>query len=273
MNTLKQYLLILLTVATLAACKDDDDETTQTAGTVGIEFDNMVGTSELSLATEGSTDYKYTNEAGQTFNITSLQYYISKIILTGPNGERFEDELNVSANADEIKGYYFIKESDGASKIIELENVPAGTYTHITFNVGIDEEGVQEGAAGGILDPAAGAPFWSWNAGYIAMTVEGQTAANAEPAFAIHVGGWKDIVPTDGTTQKFYNNVKTLTLSLDENMKVSSTVAPEIHIVADVLEVLGDNDFTVTSAVHSPAGGRTFADRFANAFVVDHVHQ
>lgn len=261
-------------VAIIVSCgEENEDPQTEVAGTVSIEFDNFVGSSMVNLKETGSTNYNYTTTSGHEFNLTRVQYYVSKIILTGENGEMFEDELNVSASADEIRGYYFIQESESASKLVELSNVPAGTYTQITFNLGIDEEGVQEGAAGGILDPASGAPFWNWNAGYIGMTVEGQTDVTEDKAFAIHVGGWKDIVPDDGTTQKFYNNVKTITLNLDVDMNVSETLEPEIHIVADIQKVLGSIDFTATPQVHSPAAGRVFADNLESAFVVDHVHQ
>lgn len=268
-------MIALLAVAILfIACgEESEDSQTEIEGTVSIEFDNFVGSSSVNLVDEGSTEYKYVNNSNQEFNLTTIQYFVSKIVLTGANGELYEDELQVSANADEIKGYYFVQESESASQILELTNVPEGTYTHITFNLGIDEEGVQEGAAGGILDPATGAPFWNWNAGYIGMTVEGQTAVLEDPEFQIHIGGWKDIIPEDGSDQKFYNNVKTITLSLDVNMKVSSSLEPEIHIVTDIQKVLGSIDFSATSSVHSPAAGRTYADNLESAFVVDHVHQ
>lgn len=274
MKTLKSTIALLAMAVLFISCGEEtEDPQTNLGSSVAIEFDNFVGTSQVNLESEGSTSYAYNTTGGQEFNLTRVQYYVSKIILTGENGEIFEDELQVSANADEIKGYYFIHESDNASKLIELTNVPEGTYTQITFNLGIDEEGVQEGAAGGILDPANGAPFWNWNAGYIGMTIEGQTSVIDESEFAIHIGGWKDIVPEDGTTQKFYNNVKTITLNLDVNMQLSNTLEPEIHIVTDIQKILGDVDFTATPQVHSPAVGRLFADNLESAFVVDHVHQ
>lgn len=274
MKTLKSIIALLAISAVFVSCGEkSEDPQAEIEGTVSIEFDNFVGSSQLNLAEDGSTDYTYSTTSGQEFNLTRVQYYVSKIILTGENGEVFEDELNVSANADEVRGYYFIQESESASQILELTNVPEGTYTQITFNLGIDEEGVQEGAAGGILDPATGAPFWNWNAGYIAMTVEGQTSVLEDPEFQIHVGGWKDVIPEDGSTQKFYNNVKTITLNLDVNMQVSSSLEPEIHIVTDIQKVLGAINFSATSAVHSPAAGRTFADNLESAFIVDHVHQ
>ncbi len=273
MKVFKQYILLISALALFVACEDGNEETeVKSQGSVAIEFDNMVGTSQVNLSDEGSSDYSYTTSGSQPFNLTRVQYYISNIILTGPEVS-YEDELNVSANADEVTGYYFIQESDNATKLISLNRVPEGVYTQITFTLGIDESGVQEGAAGGILDPANGAPFWNWNAGYIGMTIEGRTSVLEENAFAIHVGGWKDVVPEDGSGQKFYNNVKTITLNLDVDMKVSETLEPEVHIVTDIQKILGEVDFTVTPQVHSPAVGRTFAENLTGAFVVDHVHQ
>lgn len=287
MKNILSVALLGLSLLFVASCNESDSEDlVSNTGAFMVEFDNMVGTTQLALEDPGSTNYPYTSNSGQKFNLSTFRYYISEIKLTGPNGEIYEDEMNVSANAEEVKGYYLVNETEAASGMIGLENVPEGTYNSITFKVGIGEEGVQEGAAGGILDPAAGAWFWSWNAGYIAMGIEGGSEASGqvevvsdgvvsvyEKSIGIHIGGWKDVEPEEGQTQKFYNNVKTITLSLDDNIKVGAEYEPHAHIVTDVLKVLGDVDFSATYSVHSPAAGKTYADNLSSAFVVDHVHQ
>lgn len=260
---------------TQISCSEEEETTIVDGGTVSMEFDNYVGARQLSLEDDGSTDYKYETTSGQTYNLTTFQYYISNIILTGPNGEVFEDEMNVSADADEIKGYYLIQQDDSQSKLFDLSSVPYGEYNSITLNVGIAEDAVQEGAAGGILDPAEGAPFWNWNSGYISLMMEGYSPNidSDDLNFQIHVGGWKDIEVSEGETQKFYNNIKTITLDFGVDVTVSESYAPTVHMVVDVEKILADIDFEITNQVHTPSGGVVFAERFEDAFVVDHVHQ
>lgn len=279
-----------LSMLMVTSCKkdDEDDDTTipQTYGTFSMSFENKVGDNALSLTTPPSTNYPYTAN-GEAFNITSFGYYINSIVLEGPNGERFEDPMNVSANASEVKGYYQVIEGETASKTITLKDVPSGKYNKVTFKIGISEDGVQEGAAGGILDPANGAWFWNWNAGYIGMAMEGYAENSPfqetdfgggvvyyDNAFFLHVGGWKDI-PADSTgVVKFVNNVKTITLSLGVDATVDENKEPNAHIIFDIKKVLdmGQIDFSTTYSVHSPAKGQPFAQHFHHAFSVDHVH-
>ncbi|MEM6298108.1 MAG: MbnP family protein [Bacteroidota bacterium] len=286
---LRLVALSVFALLSLSACDDDEGEI-QADNEVGefvIKFDNKVGSSEMRLSELSSTDYAYTTNSGQPFNLTLFGYYISKIKLEGPDGELYEDEMNVSPNPDEVEGYYHVLESNTPSQRITLENVPAGKYNKITFTVGIEEEGVQEGAAGGILDPAAGAWFWNWNAGYIGFAMEGGSPNSPqqfedfgggffipESAFQIHVGGWKDITPAEGEPQRFVNNNRTITLDFDSEVRVSESLRPEAHIVADALKALGDDiNFEETFSVHAPFKGAAFANKLEDAFIFDHTHQ
>lgn len=269
----------------MGSCNSSDDPGPDARGAFEVEFDNVAGTEQLALENAGSEQYPYVNANGQAFHITKFGYYISKIRLEGPNGELYEDELNISANADEVKGYYQIQESDASSQTIELKNITPGKYHSITFTVGIEEDGVQEGAAGGILDPAAGAWFWNWNAGYIGMLIEGKSPASPQPqsthieanAFALHIGGWKDVAPEPGESQKFVNNIRTITLDFDTPVTVAENLKPRAHLIVDVLKVLDGSahhiDFASDYAIHSPGPGKSYADNMTDAFVFDHVHQ
>lgn len=273
MNKIKYILLVSIFTLTMS-CGEDDTPQAERFGEFVVEFDNIVGTKQMSLKTAGSTDYNFENNQGQTFNLSTFRYYISKIKLSGPNGEVYEDEMKVDANAANVKGYYLIQESEPSSSEISLNNVPYGEYDKIIFTVGIEEDGVVEGAAGGVLDPAEGAWFWNWNSGYVGFGIEGASSASgdANKGFSIHIGGWKDIAPAAGETQRFFNNVKTITLNLGVNAKVSATQKPQAHIVTDALKVLGDINFQDTYGVHSPLAGKPFAENITTAFAVDHVH-
>ena len=268
---------------TLVSCNKDDDKE---AANIEIEFDNIALVDgvqrQLSLVTPGSEDYGYTNGMGQEFNINLLRYYISNIKLEGPNGEIFEDEVEVDVSSS--KGIYLIDESDVPSRLITLEDVPSGEYDKITFTVGVEEEGVQEGAAGGVLDPATCNMFWNWNSGYIAVKFEGQspdsnggtsgseTLDDTSPhGILYHIGGWRDV---EGTA--FVHNNKRLTFQFDTKARVRKGDQPHVHMVFDVLSLFkGENmvDFTGNHNVHKPIDGKNAADNIPAAFAFDHIHQ
>ena len=280
MKSIKFLAMISLSVL-LWSCGDDDVAPDE-FGTFQVYFDTKVGADDITLREAGVTEYDFETADGEKFNLSMLGYYVSKITLEGPNGEYFQDEMSVTAG--ESKGYYHILESKSASHTINLENVPAGTYDKVSFTIGVEEDGVQEGAAGGVLDPAEGAWFWNWNAGYIAFALEG-TAENSgqqkvegghsggSPAktFGIHIGGWKDV--TDN--ENFVNNVKTVTVEFGTTVSVSPDLSPIAHLVTDAMKIFdgASIDFSKTYSVHSPAGGKSFADQLTEVFSVHHVHQ
>jgi hypothetical protein len=266
------------------ACDDNEPEIDASLGTFSLQFDHKVGDNALVLKDAGSTDYNYTTESGQQFNVSLFGYYVSKIKLEGPNGELFEDEMNVSANAAEVKGYYQVLEAVPSSSLITLNNVPAGKYNKATFTIGIEEDGIAEGAAGGILDPAEGAWFWNWNAGYIGFRLEG-TAVNSpavpgpnsvQNGFKIHIGGWKDVpAATPGGPVNFVNNMKQITIDFGTDITVTESMEPNAHINVDIKKLLDEAtvDFETTYAVHSPIKGQPIANKLSTAFILDHVHQ
>lgn len=278
--------IFLFTIIVLAACDKDEDVIPSGEASVEIKFDNIAIVDgvqrQLTMVSSGdTTNYDYSNAMDQPFNITLLKYYISKIVLEGPDGAYFEDEM--LASATESKGYYLIDESVEASQLIDLENVPYGKYNKITFTIGVDESGVSEGAAAGSLDPATSEMFWNWNSGYVAMKMEGHSPVSAGGAsgntvdpsiakgMAYHVGGWKDI---DGSA--FVNNVRRLSYDFDTDLSVTGEGHPNVHMVFDVISLFGGEnliDFTGNNNVHKPSDGIPFANNYADAFAFDHIHQ
>ena len=280
------YGFFLILFVFFTGCKKEEVINTNQPGTVEIEFDNVAIINnvpiQLTMATPGSTEYPYSNALGQKFNINLLRYFISKIELTGPNGESFSDPL--SAAAADTKGYYLVDESDVNSQFVKLKDVPAGTYTKLTFTLGVDVDGVQEGAVGGILDPATNKMFWNWNFGYIAVKMEGQSDASnggvsgtetleggSEHGIAYHVGGWKNI----DNSAFIYNN-KRMTFEFDVNLNVEKLEQPHIHMYFDVLKLftgINDIDFSGNHNVHKPVDGQPVAENMEHAFRYDHIHQ
>ena len=125
---------------------------------------------QLSLVTGGSASY-YTNSLGQKFNINLLRYYISAIELETTDGKSVQSMYSeVSARH---KGYYLIDDAfNPASQVVELDNIPAGKYSKITFTVGVDSTGQYSMVLHRWRTwPATSKMFWNWNSGYIAPQI------------------------------------------------------------------------------------------------------
>lgn len=278
------FILLTLTLIGFSAC-NKDEEPTKEPGNIAVLFDNKVDGNNLKMQDAGSKTYDFTDANGQAFNISSFGYYISEVELSGSDITH-ADPLNVSADASEVRGYYHVKEDEASSRVINLTGIAPGTYDKIKFTIGINESGVQQGAAGGVLDPANGAWFWNWNAGYIGLAIEGSAANSGqeyvdwgngfetlEGTFAVHVGGWKDVEPAPGEDPKFVNNIRVVELDFDSPLMIEEGLSPEAHLNVDLMKILDGIDFSTTFAVHRPDLGRPFADKINEAFTLDHVHQ
>lgn len=267
-----QYILLGLTIllVTFSACTV---EPTTEYGQFSLEFDNKVGAEAVSLNATGSTDYPFTTQMSQNFNIQTLGYYISRIELTGPNGESYADEVRTGATSEEVKGFYQVLESNASSKSISLANVPVGTYNKITFTLGIEADYVQDGATGGVLDPSNGGWLWNWDSGYIFYKLEGTSPAStrSDNTFRFHIGGWKEIAGNANLT----NNVKRITLDFPSSTDVTTSSDQKAHIIMNLSEVLDGHhaiDFSTTNLVMSPAAGADIAHSLEEAFMVDGIH-
>ncbi len=278
---------------TASACNKDDDELATPAGSLGafeVEFDNVIGEGaelrQLELNVQGDTDYGYTSPMGQDFNVTYLRYFVSDLLLKGAEGTA-DYQVPMRTSVDLAEGFFLIREEDAASQLVRLDSVPTGRYNGLSFTVGIDSSAVSEGATGGILDPVRNEMFWSWNSGYVALKLEGQSQASpgkafgnsidttAEHGFVYHVGGWKE---RDGGKLLVVNN-RRVDLDFSDDALVGDTGEnPHVHLYFDVEKLLGatqEVDFSKANSVHSPALSRDLGlpDNMARAFRYDHIHQ
>ncbi len=265
MNTIYKWIALLLCVMALSNCKKDKKSPGPEAaappvttpatptGSLQIEFEGMVGDSDLILTTA-----TYTNQAGNTFNITLCKYYISNIKIT-------KSDNTVWA---EPNSYHLIDYSDPLSTIVEIPHVPYSDYKSIEFMIGVDSTKNVSGAQSGDLDPAKGM-FWSWNSGYIMAKMEGispQSTATANK-LTIHVGGFSGA-----------NSVlKIVSPSFNGNVaKVTSAITPKIHLKSDILEWFQTPnaiDFSTLNTVHMPGSdAKKIGDNYADMFSVEHIH-
>lgn len=262
-------LLALFLLTALPACKDDTkpDPTPTGFGDVVIEFENRAGDETLVFGKD------YVNAAGETVNFSTFNYFVSNFVLVSTDGTEYvvpKDDCYFLCNGD-----------DADSREITLTNIPAGDYSHIHFMIGVDSaksvSPVSERT--GDLDPAGAASgmYWSWNAGYIFVKVEGTSPqAPVEPStgqriFQYHTGLF------GGFNSPTLNNLKEVHLDAPhEAAEVrENSEAPHVHMYVDVLEMFTNpTNISVAANPTSHAGpySKTVADNYADMFSIDHVH-
>ncbi|HNP53016.1 MAG TPA: hypothetical protein PKK69_00295 [Ferruginibacter sp.] len=259
-------ILFSLTAAVFAFSSCKKSETSEYNSNVkaplSIEFDNVVGSSDLQLNT-GS----YTNGSGETFNVTKLKYYISNIVLTRTDGSVY--------TVPQDESYFLIDESDESTHEPEL-NVPEGEYKTLQFVLGVDSlrNTMDVSHRTGVLDPTGvGADmYWTWNSGYIFFKMEGNSTAAPAPMnmFMYHIGGF------GGYTSATINNIKTITLDLTARgvPKVKTGKSTNVHLFVDVMKMFDAGShvsIAANSMVMFDPYSTTIANNYTTMFKHDHT--
>jgi hypothetical protein len=262
MKNISKILSIALVLGFVACKKDKKDPAptapapapTQTYGNLKIEFENVVDTSELQFNTN------YLNQKGDTFKVTTFKYYISNIVVT----------KNDNSTYTEANSYHLVDHSNPATSLITLTNVPTGSYKSVSFVLGVDSARSAGGATVQVGDLAnSGNMYWPWNSGYIMLKFEGTAPKSGASAKAItyHIGGYSGV---NKAQRNFTFNFSATTAN------VSTSVSPQIHLQADVLELFKTPnivDFATLHTVHMPgASAKTMADNYADLIHFEHVH-
>jgi hypothetical protein len=259
-------ILVLLAFITLfTSCNDDDSVLNNTSGTgtLKVEFDNAFNGDDLIL--NGQT---YTTSQNEVLKISTVKYIVSNIVLTKDDGSIYTYPKSES--------YFIVNESDLASQILQLENVPAGNYTKVTFGIGVDREQFNLGASGQgdfLAWAQAEDMLWSWSAGYKFLAFEGtftSPTVSADTSFMVHTG----------QTGADYNYTE-VTLNLPTQALVRESIAPVVHIITNVAKFIdGTNKISLTENNTMGMGAMIMGGEqlplitanLANAFTVDHVH-
>ncbi len=258
---MKRIILSVFSITLLlSSCKKDDapNYNSNVKADLSVEFDNVVGSSNLQLNT-GS----YTNGVGQSFNVTKLKYYVSNFVLTNVDGSVY--------TVPQKDCYFLIDESDATTYKPKL-SIPEGEYKSLSFVLGVDSlrNTMDINQRTGVLDVSAAAAdmYWSWNSGYIFFKIEG-TSPGVAP-FKYHVGGF------GGYTTATTNNLRTFTLDLRTRgtAQVKSGKSANIHLFVDVLKAItGTTNMTfgTPAEIHSPTAGIPIANNYSSMIVHDHT--
>lgn len=213
-------------------------------GKVKLELFNMAGSSSLNLGNQS-----YVNEHGDTFKVTTFNYYISNIRLNGTS-------VYTDSNS-----YHLVKQSDLTTTYFDVKHVPYGTYYSITFMIGVDSLHNLTGTQEGDLSPSNNM-FWSWSTGYIMLKFEGSSSRSphANGAITLHAGGFSGQ----------YSVLKTVTVNFPSGITVTANGENHIHLTADVLALFKSPtviDFATFNDVQaSGPDAKTFADNYAHMF-------
>jgi hypothetical protein len=152
---------ILALAVIIPACTEDEGTppTSPATGTVLFSFDHEVGSQPLVLESS-TTNFPYTNAAGNQYNVEELEYLVSDFRLYRANGTSIgvEDFLFREAHEEDTRSYAWA-------------GIPAGTYTAVSFIFGIDAEKNKTGGLG----PSFLELLWpnDWGGGYHYMEMNG----------------------------------------------------------------------------------------------------
>jgi hypothetical protein len=246
--------LIAMTIG-LSSCNDDDDnQTTDPApemiGTAEVKFDHVWGPSAAPFALNTALTHPAT---GEEITFTKLRYYISNVRFHKTNGETYIQPES-----------YYIVDASSPEAHISIADIPAGSYTGISYYLGVDSTRNVSGAQTGALDPAEGM-FWSWNSGYIFVKAEGQSPASPTSGFVYHIGGFAGV---NSAIREMHHDFGSATLD------VSPGAVPQVHLMVNAARFWhGGISLADMSNVHMPgANASMLATNFAGGFMFDHIH-
>lgn len=203
---MKKIITTVLTLLTVAVV------TAQT--TVKLNVKHLLKDKDfaLSLAAE--------NNLGNAFNVTRLQYYISKISIIHDGGK-----------TTEATGVYIL--ANAASDLsVDLGSYNVTTVEGIRFSVGVNtpenNQDPSQWAVGHPLAPKSPSMHWGWTAGYRFVAMEGKAGSNLNTGYELHALGNDYYYPiqipltAQNVSGQLHINLKADYTKALENINVSS---------------------------------------------------
>lgn len=243
MNIFSQRTIMLsislLMLVFISACKDEKEPEPQNlqAGNLQIAFVHKWG---MTLAPFYMNRLMVQPKTGDSMTFTTLKYYVSNIMLKKNDGSWWA----------EPNSYYLVDALDSLSCILNVKNIPAGTYTELSYTMGVDSLRNVSGAQTGALSTANGM-FWSWNSGYIMIKAEGLSPDAPSGDFALHLGGFTGV---DNVV-----TVKTTNMG-GQTFSISGNSVPKITLVANPARFWHTNPSLASlSKIHMPGPSATQA--------------
>lgn len=253
---IKNILAVVAISVVLFSCTNNDDEAITGEGSLKVEFDNIYKTADFAANTN------YTNSNGEIVSVSKVKYIVSNIVLTKEDGTTFTYPKSQS--------YFILDELTPSTLVLNLSGIPAGNYTKIKYGIGVDKAQWEAGATGQgdfLTTAQAAEMMWSWSAGYKFVAFEGtftSATVTAATQFKVHTG----------QTGTDYNYAE-VALDLPVDALVRTTITPQIHIMADLSQIIDGTNTINLSEGATIMGGAKLAlvtANIANMFEVEHVH-
>ncbi|SFE47161.1 hypothetical protein SAMN03003324_00593 [Pedobacter antarcticus] len=248
---LKKSAIALILVASMSSCKKE--KTLVEAGTLNIEFDNVVGNDDFQLQKTFIVD-------GKKFSFTDFRYWISNLRLQKEDGTWYQ-----VANS-----YYLIEETGdiavqdgnyqyGARKreIVSLQNIPNGKYKTLEFAVGVDAvKNDNLSITSGELSTMNGMTniSWMWHTSYIFSSLNGLAEDNTTKVIKIETG--------------LNESYRTITVNLKSPIEIAIGSQSQIHLKGDIKTLLQSFDSWVAPSVgaQQPNLMKNISDNFQSKF-------
>ena len=171
----------------------------------------------------------YTNEAGNLFLITEIQWFLSDIELKNEDGDwTLLCQRGVSDTLDASRIFY-IDTDIPESQSLHSSPVKTGHYSAIRFTFGLDD---YDNYTGLFNDPPESEMFWPdvLGGGYHYMKLNGKYAGSSGriKPFAIHLG-----IGQNEDCTEFYQNYFIVELPLDFDVKANADNRLDLTMVID----------------------------------------
>ena len=217
------------------AKKDDGTCEFEEFGVTEIKIDHVWGMGNSNPFTL-NTEYIHPM-SNDTLTYTTLKYYISNFRLKKSDGSWWTHP----------ESYFLVDASDASSMTLSLSNVPAGSYTEVSYTMGVDSLRNVSGAQTGALSTTNGM-FWSWNSGYIMVKAEGTSPNSGSGSFSFHLGGFSGS-----------NNVVTPKNHVfGETMTVAEGMTPSISLLLNPAKMFHTTGtISNESMIHMPGPNAT----------------
>ena len=256
-NTFIKTAFIAAITFAFTSCSNNDEEKITGQGNLGVEFDNVFGSADLILNTQRNV-----TSQNETLKISNVKYIVSNIVLTKEDGTTFTYPKSQS--------YFIVDESNEATHVLELPNIPAGNYSKIKFGIGVDQAqwDLGETNQGDFLTTAQNNSMYiDSNFGYKFISMDGKFTSitnTTETDFKLQTN----------KTNSAYNYTE-VTLAFPDLALVRTTITPEVHVFADVSKIMDGTHkikFSDNSIIIEGDNLSLMAQNLATMFRVAHVH-
>jgi cytochrome c peroxidase len=194
--------------------------------------------------------------AGQKISVTRLDFLASDVSLHRDDGTWLEQK----------NWFAFISAREGRTNFT-LENIPAGNYDRIRFNIGLEPQinhgDVAQWPAEHPLNPAVNHLYWGWSREYVFLALE---------------GGWQDDGKLRGYSYHIATDRELMTVELPAALNLNS--GREIQIAMDVGGIFSAPNQIALSNASDTTHSRTndllaakLRQNVENAFTVENVKE